>query len=295
MIARWMAVLWITAILVGCASDGGPTGTGIATSISGNVIDVETSTDSQSETSAVKVTIDEVPEVEDTTDAEGAFALTGSFSGSVTLRFTAPDIDAAQPLEIPAGSSVVLEDVVLNPKSVHIRAARQLGFTGTVALVDCTTGDLLIDDKAQRRNQFLVQILADTILVDGNGNSISCSDIKGGEPVAVEGSIQLDRRIIRAIAVTVNPPGPGDPPVVVETSFAGTIKVINCHSEMAQIEGETGTVRLVLSPQSDLLDATGQPIECEEIAPETVVVGDGYMRVRRPEVVQVVELRIVPQ
>jgi hypothetical protein len=292
MMARWVTCLAFTAIFVGCAADGGPTGTGIST-INGNVIAVESSTGTtQPTTTAVQVTIDEVPGIEDTTNADGEFELNGAFSGLLMVRFTALGVSVAQPLDVPAGSTIVLEDIAIGPGAIRVRAARQLGFFGTVALVDCVAGDLLVDDRAPLRNQFLVRVVPDTILVDGDGNSVPCSALKTGEPVAIEGVIRLAERTIQAIVVTVDPPAPGEPSPVVETSFAGTVTLVNCESAMAQIEGQTGAVRLRFSGQSVLLDRDGQPIECGAITLGDVVAGTGFIRVRRPEVVDVVEMRI---
>ena len=296
MMVRWVAFLAFAALLVGCASDGGPTGTGISTSISGNVVAVELPAGTGEPTAtAVRVTIDEVPGVEDTTDADGDFALIGTFSGLLTVRFSALDVNAAQAIEVPAGSSIVLADVAVGPGAIRVRAARQLGFLGTIALVDCVAGDLLIDDQAPHKNQFLVRIAPDTILVDGVGNVVECSALKTGKPVAIEGSIRLAERSIEAITITVEPPGPGEPSPVIETSFAGAITLVNCESAMAQMEGQTGTVRLRFSGQSSLLDSSGRSIECGAITAGDMVAGTGYIRVRRPEVVQVVEMRITSQ
>jgi hypothetical protein len=296
MMARWVACMAFTAIFVGCAADGGPTGTGISTSIRGNVIAVESSTGAtEPTTTAVQVTIDEMPGIQDTTDAAGDFELNGTFSGLLMLRFTALDVSATQALDVPAGSDIVLEDVIIGRHAIQLRSARQLGFLGSVALVDCEAGDLLIDDRAPRKNQFLVRLVPDTILVDGGGNSVPCSALRVGAPVAIEGVIRLAERTIEAITVTVDPPEPGEPSPLIETSFSGTIMLINCQSAMAQMEGSTGTVRLRFSDQTSLLDYDGQATGCSAIAPGDAVEGTGYIRVRRPEVVDVVEMRITLQ
>jgi hypothetical protein len=295
MMARWMACIAFAAIFVGCV-DGGPTGTGISTSIRGNVIAVESSTGtSEPTTTAVQVSIDEMPGIQDTTNAAGDFELEGTFSGLLTVRFTARDVSATQALDVPAGSNIVLEDVVVGSHAIRLGVARQLGFLGSIALVDCEAGDLLIDDRAPRKNQFLVRLVPDTILVDGDANSVPCSALRTGMPVAIEGVIRLAERTIEAITVTIDPPAPGEPSPLVETNFSGTIMLVNCESGMAQMEGPTGAVRLRFSDSIDLVDNDGQPIECSAITPGDSVEGTGYIRVRRPEVIEVAEMRITPQ
>jgi hypothetical protein len=291
--ARWVACIAFTAVFVGCAADGGPTGTGISTLIRGNVIAVESSTGtSDPNTTAVRVTIDEMPGIEDTTNAAGDFDLSGTFSGLLIVRFTAVDVSATQALDVPAGSEIVLSDVVVGPRAIRLRAARQMGFLGSIALVDCEAGDLLIDDRAPRKNQFLVRLVPDTILVDGDANAVACSALKTGSPVAIEGVIRLAERTIEAITVTIDPPQPGEPSPLAQTSFSGTIMLVNCESGMAQLDGPTGAVRLRFSGESNLLDAEGQPIECTAIEPGDAVEGAGNIRVRRPEVVDVTEMRL---
>jgi len=293
--ARWLIFLTLTTILAGCV-DGGPTGTGLSTSISGNLIEVEFPAGTSPATvAAVQVTIDEVPEVEGATDDAGDFEIVGTFSGLLNVRFTTGDVSVAQLLDVPAGSSIVLQDVAIGPHTIRMRAARQLGFFGTIALADCVAGDLLVDDRAARSNQFLVRLDAQTLLVDGDGKPVSCSGLEIGKPVAIEGVIRLADRTIEALTVTVDPPAPGDPSAIVETDFAGTVTLINCQSAMAQIEARTGPIRLRFSDESELLDQSEQPIDCNAITAGDSVAGTGLIRVRRPERIDVLEMRVTPQ
>jgi hypothetical protein len=292
---RWLTLLTFTTILVACASDGGPSGTGIATSIAGNVVEVELlGREGQTTGDSVQVTIDELPGIEDETNEQGDFELVGDFSGVLTLRFTKLGVSAGQRLDVPVGSRIVLEDVAFGQHRVRVGSARQLGFFGTVAFVDCEAGDLLVDDRAPSRNQFLVRLVPRTIIVNGEGDLASCAALEVGRQLAIEGAIRLTEGSIEALTINIDPPKPGEPSPVVETSFAGTVRLINCQSGMINIEAETGSIRLRITEQSELLDADEQPIECTGITAGDVVDGTGLIRVRRPEVIDVLELHITP-
>ena len=111
----------LLAALTGCASEGGVTGTGIAASVSGNIVLVSADAGSaRTLPFAVRVSVGEAPAVSAVTDEAGTFVLAGAFSGAVTLQFTRAD-DGAElgplDLEVPAGSATVLENIVIDTRA----------------------------------------------------------------------------------------------------------------------------------------------------------------------------------
>jgi hypothetical protein len=294
----WLALLFaLVTALAGCSADGGPTGTGIS-SISGNVIEVTAGTDNQQQLTepiaGVRVSIDEAPGIEDATDTEGNFELTGDFAGAVTLRFTTERVSATQGLNVPGGSAIVLENVEIGPRGVRIGAARQLGFFGEIAFVDCDTGDILVNDRRPHANQFLVRLSSETLIVNGDGSPLSCDDLAEGDPVAIQGAIRLADGTIQAITVTVSPPSAGRPSPLVELRFVGTVTAINCESRMLLVDDATGRSRLNLSDTTEVVGPGNRPLRCEDIMPGQRVQGVGLIRVRRPGVIDVLEMLVLP-
>lgn len=291
-IAGW-AVL--ATLLFGCAVDGGPTGTGIAASIQGNVIEVSTGATAAEPARAlppVHLSIDEVPGIEATTDPDGSFALSGDFSGSITLRFTTEQFSASERLEVPAGSLIVLENVELRPQMIRVGTVRQLGFFGTVAFVDCEAGDLLINDRNPAGHQFLAHLPSEAVIVRGDGLALTCADILPGDPIAIEGTIRMGDRTIDAQTVTISPPAPGEPSPLVEVRFSGFVTLVNCESGMLLIEEQNGRSRIRLSEETELTDGEHNPIRCDDIPGGARVSGEGLIRARRPGVVDAVRMAV---
>src|SRR5579862_7009082 len=158
---RYLIVL-VYAGAFGCSSDGGPVGTGVSpAAISGNIVEVQTdpttSTSAHAELPPIEVSIDQ-PSLHTVADANGNFVLSGDFAGSVVLRFTLPDFQVTQRIDVPAGSTVVLQDIELQPDKVVAQAAQQLGFYGTVDFVDCSDGTLLVHERRASGLQYHVQL-----------------------------------------------------------------------------------------------------------------------------------------
>src|SRR5262249_62088274 len=128
-----LLVVFCCAVWLGCSSDGGPVGTGISSTsaISGNIVAVQTTGTVASDSTApllppITVSIDGVPDARTMADSGGNFVLSGDFEGALTLRFTVPQYQVTQPLDVPAGSAIVLQDIELQPEGVIAQAARQL-------------------------------------------------------------------------------------------------------------------------------------------------------------------------
>ncbi len=175
--------LLLAAALAACGGanvDGGPIGTGITTSVVGNVVAVAGDGTTTDELPPITVSLDEVPEVTATTDGEGNFALDGGFAGALTLRFRTAGVDAALPVDVPAGAVLVLSGIVLSPSSVEAEAGRQLGFVGRVTHVDCAAGVLDVEDRREPPRVFRVELLPETLVQRRGGAPASCADVAAG-------------------------------------------------------------------------------------------------------------------
>jgi hypothetical protein len=257
-------LLWLLACvaLAGCASEGGVTGTGVS-AISGNVVLVS----AQSAPAAapilpfpIRVTIAEFPGIADTTDADGTFQLEGAFAGAVTLQF-ANAADGAEigplPLEVPAGSQTVLENIEIHttappPDRVRPAAVRLFDVFGRVDLVECNadgTGTLLVTDDGRPPRQFMMSLTADTDITTSGGEPLTCADIHRRGSVRVEGLLRRAEQTIDALVVVVGParpphPGPGPRP----ERARGVIVDVSCERGLVVFEqrGVGEPVRRVL-------------------------------------------------
>jgi hypothetical protein len=85
---RWPRVaLAACAVFAGCASEGGVSGTGISASVSGNVTVVTEAAQLAALPFPIRVSIGAGGAVSATTDDDGAFTLSGAFSGPIEISF----------------------------------------------------------------------------------------------------------------------------------------------------------------------------------------------------------------
>ncbi len=283
--------LWVVlfAAYLGCA-DGGPVGTGISSSsISGNVTAVDEPAGS---TAGLLVGIDEAPGIEDTTDANGNFELIGNFSGPITVRFTTAQISAPLSLDVPAGSGLDLQDIEIRGTVVVVNRTQLRKFRGRVALIDCATdvpgtGDVFVNDFKVTANQFMVRLLADTIIVRGDGTKLQCADIRSTDPISIDGVIRPDRTVVAIVAV-IAPPPLNQPQPIKEVRFRGTVTpLIQCETGNILIdEVASGVVRLKLSNTSLIVtgDLDRVPLQCADIQAGDQVEGVGLLQVRGAQV-----------
>ena len=288
--------LVLLAALLGCA-DGGPVGSGISSlsAISGNVIadDMSGAGNGAAVGTPVRVTIDEVPNLSTSTDADGSFELSGDLPGTVTVRFTTAAVNFPVLVDVPDGSNVVMENVVISRQVVE--TVRVLGFFGQVAMVDCADGTLLVYDRRVSANQFLVRLSPDTVLARASGAAVQCQDINTGNLIAVQGTLRLSDRTIDAVTVTLGPPPPGTPPPVVDIRFHGRAAVINCPGGILLLTDPiVGRTRVKLTAQTVIANAAGERIQCEGIHAGDSVVGHGLITLRKPGVVEAIAMLVRP-
>lgn len=280
-----MRRIWLLACvaLLGCASsEGGVTGTGV-TAISGNIVQVS---DQAPEAAAlpfpIRISIVEAPGISTTTE-DGTFELSGSFSGSLTLNF-ANAIDGTEigplPLEIPAGSQTVLENIEIRLDApvvdrVRPQAVRQFDVFGRVDMVECNDeggGVLLIGVDGKARLQVLATLTTDTQIVNRRGATLACADIARGADVRVEGFVRRDDQTLIALVVVVAPPrlsGPGPAPR--PEQLRGTVAAVACERGLISIDqrADRDSVRRIvrLGESTEFLcdDPLVDPCDCSAI------------------------------
>jgi len=293
---RLCAIAALCGWLIGCASaaDGGPVGTGITASVAGNVVAVVTTSSAAQDAAvldvpAVEVSIDEVAGAATTTDAEGNFALEGSFAGELTLRFRAPGVEATQAIEVPAGALVVLADVVVAPGEIDAEAGRQMGFFARVLATDCTAGVLVVEDDRMPPHEFIVQLLDETRLVRRNAGTIDCAEIGAGERVSIDGAFEPGAGAtsgVTALAVTVGVERGERPEVFEDIPFLGFAAAIDCASGTLTVADANQRTRLRLTARTEFARRDGAAIACTEIGVGDRVSGLGRLRVRQPGLIE---------
>jgi hypothetical protein len=286
--------LWLVlcgALYLGCASGGGPVGTGVSgSSVSGNVVDVQTTpaSGSAAETSdlaSIRVSIDEVPGLATTTDDGGNFQLTGTFARTITLRFATAHFQVTQSLDVPAGSTVVLADIALHPDAVEVQAPRQSAFRAHVDLVDCGAGELIVHDDHDMREQFMARISADTTIVDTAGNAKPCSDIREDDVISLEGVVRLsgDRTIV-AVHIVLAPSAIPVKPRIITVHFLGSVLSIDCRTGIIVIDNGDGpgTSLLRLSASTVINGGNQGSLTCTDLNIGDYVGGNGTIQLRQP-------------
>ena len=113
----------LLAVLGACA-EGGIRGSGISTSVVGNV----TSVTSDGTVAGIRVAIPGSG-VATTTDSGGGFSLVGSFDGMLTVRFAPPGGGTAElPVNVPAAGVLTLNnvhvDTVLGTAAAEVEVVR---------------------------------------------------------------------------------------------------------------------------------------------------------------------------
>ena len=304
----WRHALALLAILgaAGCASEGGVTGTGISASVSGNVVAVDAA--AAALPFPIRVTVAEAPAVTTVTADDGTFALTGQFSGAITLQFSNAASGAALgplPLEIPAGSVTVLENIEIDtaapePDRIRPRAVRQFDIGGRIDLVECgTDGTLLVTDGARPARQFLIALTADTEIVSGDGAPLDCTALRAGRRVRVEGFLRLRTQTLVATQVIVGPLPAPSPDAPRRERFRGAVAAVAC--DVGQItlvqltDGDAVRRQIRLTPDTEILcGADARPCRCAAIDIGDGLRGSGTIFPRAPGVVVADTVTVFP-
>jgi hypothetical protein len=281
--------LLLALFLAGCASEGGVTGTGLSASLAGNV----SVTDQSGE---VEVSIDGRDDLRAVTDADGNFEIEGEFAGDVTVEFV--DSSTGErlgdlPLNVPPGSTTVLEKVVIAPgeeEPVRPEIIRQLGVFGRVALVECdpSGGGILLLDARQTDGggaQIMVRLLADTRIGTTEDTLLNCAELSPGNLVEIQGVQLSDRTIVALVIVRVQErPMPRD---VFQIEASGSVNGVNC--ERGVIQAVVLSFEKPIVANVGLTDSTrllcGEemvPCRCEDIRLRDFIFSKGFVSTGSP-------------
>lgn len=294
-------------------TDGGPVGTGITTSVVGNVVTVEdldgafgAVEDVASAASAesgddpatiasvdgIEVSIVEFPDSATTTDADGNFNLEGDFDGALTIRFRTPELELEQPVELPSGGILVLSDIELNRDGVIAEATQQLELVGKVRSVDCEAGRILVEDR--RNTRFEVTLIDETRFVRENSTT-SCAQLRDRDDIEIKG-LQDDvaRADITALVVELHPRTDLPRPVEPGVAFLGNIAALDCRNGRVLLHDGRNRIRLQISAQTRVETRQGEALRCEDLRLDLRVTGEGTLNLQRPGLIRAERLTIGP-
>lgn len=303
---RSAIVTLVCVAATGCGiADGGPIGTGIVASVSGNVVEVDEVLQVADEevldlanvlsVSDVTISIDEVPDLATTTDADGNFALEGDFAGSLTLRFQTKNVDATSNIDLPVGAAIVLSDIEIQDNEVHPAGVRTLNIIGTAVEIDCEAGEIKLRERKKNR-RVTALLTTETVFENArNGREIECGGLVGGSEIGVGGTTELGTRIIIADTVWQNPPPGSRPPEFEVVHFHGTIINQNCARPGIRIQDRLAAFSLLFEETTAIFDLDDRPIRCEDLSIGDDVGGRGFIDLRKPAVTVAQLVREVPE
>jgi hypothetical protein len=197
-------------ILHGCGLGGGSRGSGIESIADGNVSAIQltqASGGSRSDLAASNaaaavpvsgVTVTVVPGGQHgLTNPAGAFLVAGSFEAEMTLLFTraSDSIRASLPIDIPAGGTLTLHDVVIdNARGAATPASQEVDFTGQFTQVQCPVLTLVmvsIFRSPGDTDSYMVRLATSTV-EDQDGKPVPCSALSVGQVAHVHGTVNPD-------------------------------------------------------------------------------------------------------
>jgi hypothetical protein len=141
------------------------------------------------------------------TDPNGAFSLSGPFSGTTVLRFQRADdgIDATMTVTVPRGGSLSLRDLTIESGSGQASSQRQdLSFDAIVETVDCAKQEMQVVSRFDTSGQRYLVDLSDSSVTDENGQPVNCFELQKGDPAHVDGEVRPNGTI-DAGSITVEP------------------------------------------------------------------------------------------
>lgn len=324
---NWVrSLLGVTfGVVMGCtgggvSSDGGVVGSGISAMVTGNVVDAQADPTANGGAGAtgmarppIHVSIAEAPGVEAAVDPnDGTFQLSGEFSGPLTVRFAVGHL-AATPvtysIDVPEGSTVVLQDIHILAQQVQVRGIQQLHVFGHVSRdgVDCATGRILFTDDAPDAHPFVVRMVPPsdggerdgTEIVRPDGQAQRCSDIHPGDSIAIDAGLrQPGAAVIDAVRIVVAP-GAFDSAAVIPVRRVGTVVQMTCEpSGFLQVQSQNPTfadlfaIDLGSDAKMTCTDPQPHPCQCSEVAFGDRVMVDGLIEPDDPGVIHAAKVAV---
>ena len=302
-------LFWLGAcggfLLGGCGgiTDGGPVGTGITSSIVGNVVAVQdpapilslenvaaqSSAGDAPELAAVTriqgiaVSLVERPEIANSTDADGAFHLEGDFSGAVTLRFETDGLEVDQSLDVPSGGVTVLLDIELDESGLQAEAGQQLELFAKVRDVDCAGALVVVEDRGG--SIFEIALLDETVIRrDGRPEeAVSCSAIRRGISIRSRGFLdELDGNLLEATFLTLGASPNDTPPAEELIGLVGKLAIIDCRAGSVVIDDRRHRVRIRLLEDTRIESEAGLNLLCEDLVLGSSARGVGILNLAKP-------------
>ena len=131
------------------------------------------------------------------TDADGNFSVQGDFEGMVRLVFQLPDGggEAQIALDVPAGGRLTLNNVAVDAQRGEAVAETQdVAFDGTITGVYCQSLTLnLVSTHHGPDDVDPYTVRLDTSSVqNAQGDTVACGDIRDGEQAMVQGVVNPD-------------------------------------------------------------------------------------------------------
>lgn len=197
----WRRVAWLPVMvaLFACA-EGGIRGSGISTSVLGNVVSVQAAARSgapeRTDVEGIRVAI-EGTDIQGETEADGSFSLRGDFEGLVSLVFVLPGGggEARIGLNVPAAGLLTLNNVHIDARQgTAVAETAEVDFDGVVTATDCAGGTLTMESLHHTPDdvdQYTVRLDTST-LQDTRGNAVPCSEVDEGERASVRGAVDPD-------------------------------------------------------------------------------------------------------
>ncbi len=215
------ALLALFCTLGGCA-EGGSRGSGISTAVEGNVASVQIASLLPAARGATRprlVTWRDLLAVEGVaragtdlegieviiegtafqaqTDADGRFALHGSFEGDATLIFQRPadSLLARLAINVPAAGTLTVNNIHIDAAQGQASPESQSAqFEGVITGIDCRASTMSMRSVQQSPTDLdLYTIRLDTSVVrDSRGNVLSCSDLQTGQQALVQAQVNTD-------------------------------------------------------------------------------------------------------
>jgi hypothetical protein len=178
------------------AIDGGSRGSGITSTIQGNVQLVENTSDQQIALEGIRVRVED-HSPKSITNPAGEFQVQGQFSGHLTVLFIRKSdrTRASLPIYLPSGGTLTLNGVTIDvPAGTAVADSADVDFVGEITQVDCA-GQTLTMLSANRppgnTDMYLVR-LDTSSLVDTQGNPVACLALRNGVDAHVQGMVESD-------------------------------------------------------------------------------------------------------